>query len=112
MSKEPIFIAKNGYDDMVVVSMGRSSYHMRFPPKATDNLDEIYEYRTNSLHNLNAAERLMSEMETNVISLKDFLWSGSLRNDEFFKRKGYRKLIIEDSIVIYLVDESESRLWS
>lgn len=90
--------------------MGENSYDLRLTPKASDDLDEIYEYIPNNLHNLKAAVRLMSEMETNLLRLKDFPLSGSLRNDEFLRKKGYRKLIVENYIVFYLVNESEKQV--
>lgn len=90
--------------------MGGNSYRIRLTPKASDDLDEIYEYITNNLHNLKAAVRLMSEMETNLLILKDFPLSGSLLNDEFLRKKGYRKLIVENYIVFYLVNESDKQV--
>lgn len=90
--------------------MGGNSYGIRLTPKASDDLDEIYEYITNNLHNLKAAVRIMSEIETNLLRLKDLPLSGSLLNDEFLRKKGYRKLIVENYIVFYLVNESDKQV--
>lgn len=85
--------------------MVRSKYEIRITPKAFNDLDEIYDYITNKLFNANAAEKLIDEIETSILRLRDFPLSCSLVNDEILKKKGYRKLIVANYIAFYIVDE-------
>lgn len=42
--------------------------------------------------------------------LTGFPYSGSVLLDEFLKSKGYRKLIVDNYIVFYLVNELEKQV--
>jgi len=42
--------------------------------------------------------------------LKDFPFSCSYVDGAFLKRKGYRKLIVDNYIAFYLVDEEEKQV--
>jgi addiction module RelE/StbE family toxin len=90
--------------------MGASKYKVSITLKAFDDLDEIYDYITNKLFNANAAEKLIDEIETSIMRLRDFPLSFSLVNDDILKKKGYRKLIVANYIVFYLVDEIEKQV--
>ena len=58
-----------------------------------------------------AAARLMNAVETSITRLGDFPFSGSEFEDEYLRAKGYRKLIVESFIIIYLVDDKIKKLW-
>ena len=85
--------------------MVASKYKIKITPKASNDLNEIYDYITNILFNVKAAGKLMDDIEFKIMRLGDFPLSCSLVNDEILKRKGYRKLIVENYIVFYLVDD-------
>lgn len=90
--------------------MESEEYSLKFTPKAAEDLDVIYGYITNNLFALDAAEKLMDKIENSIRRLKDFPYSCSFVLDEPLKRRGYRKLIVDNYIVFYLVNEQESQV--
>ncbi|MFZ3578031.1 type II toxin-antitoxin system RelE/ParE family toxin [Virgibacillus sp. DJP39] len=53
---------------------------------------------------------IMEKIETSIMRLKDFPFSCSLVTDEILKDKGYRKLIVENYIALYLVRKVEKQV--
>ena len=90
--------------------MESRNYQIKFTPIAREDLEEIYRYISKELHAEGAAANLMEKIERGVMRLKDYPFSCTYVEDEFLKRKGYRKLIIENYIVFYLVDEVSERV--
>lgn len=52
--------------------MVENKYILKFTLKAYEALDEIYRYISNDLYNRRAADNLLQNIETNIISLKNF----------------------------------------
>lgn len=75
-------------------------------PKASEDLDEIYSYIAGEHFNESAAENLMEKIETNIMRLRDFPLSCSFVADEILRDKSYRKLIVENYVAFYIVDEA------
>ena len=50
------------------------------------------------------------KIETSIMRLKDFPFSCNYVADEFLKNNRYRKLIIDNYIVFYLVNEEEQQV--
>ena len=90
--------------------MPKNDYSLKFTPKAGEDLEQIYSYISEKLFNITAADNLLEEIENSIMRLKNFPYSGSLVADELLKGKGYRKLIIENYIVFYLINESEKQV--
>jgi len=80
-------------------------YKIRITPKAEEDLNEIFSYISLELANNNAANVLMSKIESSIMRLQDFPFSCSSVEDELLKEKGYRKLIVDNYIVFYIADE-------
>lgn len=87
--------------------MSRNSYSLKFTPKASEDLDKIYSYIVDELYAKESAGNLLERIETSIMRLKDFPFSCSYVSDEFLRNKGYRKLIIDNYIAFYLVNEEE-----
>ncbi len=90
--------------------MEENSYNVKFTRKAVDDLDEIYRYISSELFAKNSANDLLERIETSIMRLKDFPFLCNFVADEFLKKKGYRKLIIDNYIAFYLVDELNKRV--
>ncbi|AGL03661.1 type II toxin-antitoxin system RelE/ParE family toxin [Desulfoscipio gibsoniae] len=90
--------------------MSKNSYSLKLTPKASKDLDKIYRYITEELYAEQAAVNLLEKIETSVMRLKDFPFSGNYFADEYLKKKGYRKLIIDNYIDFYVVDEEEKQV--
>ncbi len=90
--------------------MSEKKYKIKITPKANDDLDEIFKYIFEELFNLDAADNLMNKIEKSMMRLGEFPLSCSLVEDNVLKNKGYRKLIIDNYIAFYIVDDKEGRV--
>ena len=89
--------------------MPKSSFHLKFTAAAYDDLEQIYSYISKKLLAEAAADNLLEKIESSIMRLKKFPYSGSLVSDEPLRKRGYRKLIIDNYIVIYLVNEMDKQ---
>jgi toxin ParE1/3/4 len=85
-------------------------YSIKVTPKANEDLDDIYDYISRELFNQVAAENLMDKIENCIMRLGSFPFSCSIVKDELCKQKGYRKLIINNYIAFYIVNEEEKQV--
>ena len=90
--------------------MESRNYRIKFTPIASEDLEEIYRYISKELHAEGAAVNLLEKIEQSVMRLKDYPFSCNYVEDEFLKQKGYRKLIINNYIVFYLIDEEKEQV--
>ena len=72
--------------------------------------DTSIKYIFEELFNLDAAENLMNKIEKSMMRLGEFPLSCSLVEDNVLKSKGYRKLIVDNYIAFYIVDDKEERV--
>ena len=89
--------------------MSTRNYRLKFTPKAEEDFEEIYGYIINTLFAENAANRLIDKIEKEIMRLTEFPFSCSYVLDDPLKARGYRKLIVENYLVFYLVDEAEAQ---
>ncbi|EEG76392.1 type II toxin-antitoxin system RelE/ParE family toxin [Dethiobacter alkaliphilus] len=82
-----------------------SKYKLKFTSSAESDLNEIYIYISNNLLAPETAQRLMGRIEEDIYKLCDFPFRCELSRNELLREKGYRKLVIDNYIVLYLVDE-------
>ncbi len=85
-------------------------YVIKFTPLAIEDLDQIFIYIAFELCNNTAAENLTLKIENRINRLKTFPYHCSQVTDEILKFKGYRKLIVDNYIVFYLVDEKSKEV--
>ena len=53
---------------------------------------------------------IMTKIEISIMGLKEFLFSCGYVLDEPLKVRGYRKLIVDNYIVFYLINELEKQV--
>lgn len=82
-----------------------SRYKLKVTPSAEFDLNEIYNYISNDLLAPEAAQRLMGRIEDSITKLCNFPFQCELSRNELLGQKGYRKLVIDSYIALYLVDE-------
>lgn len=87
--------------------MATEEYTLRFMPIAADDLDSIYDYISNRLSAQQAAHNLMKKMEECYMHLKTMPHMGTKCLDEYLNKKGYRKLIVDNFITLYKVDDEK-----
>lgn len=90
--------------------MLKNSYNLYFTQKASEDLEQIYSYISKKLFVTKVADNLLEKIENSIMGLKDFPYSCSLLSDKTLKDKGYRKLVIGNYIVFYLVNESAKQV--
>lgn len=90
--------------------MVESNFVVKFTPVANNDVEEIYSYISLELFAEDAAVNLLSRMESNIMRLKYFPFSGSNLANDILRHKGYRKVIIDNYIVFYIVDEKEKQV--
>jgi len=85
-------------------------YKLKITQLAQEDLDEIFLYISENLHAPMAANNLMDEIENSIKSLCLFPYKSPLSIDIMLIQKGYRKLIIENYIALYLIDEDNKQI--
>jgi addiction module RelE/StbE family toxin len=90
--------------------MSDKIYDLKFTPKASEDLDQIYGYISGKLSADIAAKSLLEKIESNVMRLQEFPFSCNYVKDDFLKNKGYRKLVVDSYIVFYIVDERKAQV--
>jgi plasmid stabilization system protein ParE len=88
----------------------RKAYNLTIMPMAEEDLDGIFDYITNILEAPVAANRLMAKIEKSIQGLKATPRIGPKCRDEALSKKGYRKLIIDNYIAFYLVNDEEKTI--
>lgn len=88
----------------------QSSYQLKFAPIAENDLDSIYRYISEHLVAPKAADEVMDDIETSIMRLKEFPYSGSPVKDDILRSRGYRKLIANKYIVFHLIDDVEKQV--
>ena len=84
-----------------------NKYKVKFTPLADNDMDAIYQYIFSTLCAPAAAENLMEEIEQKTKRLKNMPYSCPAVDDEWLKTKGYRKLVVKNYIILYIVSDSE-----
>ena len=87
-----------------------NKYRVKIVPKAEEDLDDIFYYIALELNNTRAAENMINKFSDHIIRLQAFPFSCSLVEDDLLKDKGYRKLIISNYIVFYIVNEEDQKV--
>jgi len=68
--------------------MSRNRYRLKFAPKASEDLEQIYSYITGSLMAEIAADNLLERIENSIMQLDNFPYIGSFVVDEPLKNRG------------------------
>ena len=90
--------------------MPNNNYSLKFTPIALQDLDEIFSYISTKLFAESSALKLIDNIENSIMKISHFPFSCNLVLDEPLKSKGYRKLIVDNYIVFYLVNEEKKQV--
>ncbi|HZK33554.1 MAG TPA: type II toxin-antitoxin system RelE/ParE family toxin [Tissierellaceae bacterium] len=82
-----------------------NNYTVKMTPKAADDLENIYRYISEELFATSAATNILERIEKEIMRLKEFPFSCNYLADEYLRNKGYRKLIVDNYIVFYLIEK-------
>lgn len=85
-------------------------YDVQITKKATADLDAIYYYFSSELVANKAAIDLLNRIENSILGLQDFPYAYSLMKDELLQLKGYRRLVVGNYSIFYIVIEKDKRV--
>ena len=87
-----------------------SDYSFQFTEKALSDLDEITDYLANTLDQLPAAKRLLDKIEEEIQIFCKYPESGTVVMNDFIRRSGIRKLVIEKYVLYYIADKDVEKI--
>lgn len=80
-------------------------YEVKLLSRALRDLDNVYAYIAGNLQEKDTAEKLLDELESQILSLEYFPYRCAERRVGMYAGKGYRQLFVKNYTVIYRVDE-------
>ena len=83
-------------------------YDIIVTEKAKNEIDDIYNYISKSLMAEKAAENLVNKIENSILQLEDMPKLGSIIEIYKLRKYTYRKLIINNYVVLYRIDEERN----
>ena len=84
----------------------KNNYRVIFTETAETELDGIYDYISRTLLSEDAANRLMEKIEASTLRLEIFPESCSIADGYIINDIQYRKLIVDNYILLYNIDEA------
>jgi len=82
-------------------------YNVLMSSDANNDLDKIFAYIANTLYSKQTANNLMREIHELILSLNVMPHRWSLSLDSVLARKGYRRAIVKNYVILFLIDENE-----
>ena len=86
-------------------------YTLKFTKKASQDYEQIYQYISQDLYAPQAADNLLKKMENSIRQLCTTPFIGSCVQDSYLMQKGYRRIVVDNYIVFYIVNETEMALY-
>ena len=87
-----------------------NNYTIKMTPKAADDLESIYRYISEELFAESSATNILERLEKEIMILREFPFSCNHVADEYLRNRGYRKLIVDNYIVFYLIEEEKNQV--
>lgn len=83
------------------------AYSIVVTESAERDLDAILEYITHELCNADAAVSFANAVEEKYTVLEENPYAYEASRNELLKRRGYHRIVIDNYVLMYLVDEGE-----
>lgn len=90
--------------------MATDKYIIKFTAHARKDLDRIFFYIASELYAPQAATCIMKMIDQSISNLSTQPFIAPLINDEFLSKKGLRKLVAEDYIILYKVQKTANNV--
>ena len=90
--------------------MSKSNYNVEIYPLAEDDLDNIYKYYFEESCEESIAIKVVGELKKAILGLSYMPKSHPIVRERRLKKDGFRKLICNDYIVIFLIDEDKKKV--
>lgn len=86
------------------------NYLVKINALAQHNISNTFEYIATQLCNSKAATDLYEKIMQNIDNVSNFPYSAPLSNNEYFKELQIRKLIIDNYVLYYVVNEQKKEV--
>ncbi|MBN2657687.1 MAG: type II toxin-antitoxin system RelE/ParE family toxin [Spirochaetales bacterium] len=88
----------------------KHKYKALLTGKAYDDLRDIYRYIKEVLHNTSSALAIIDEIEQRIMLLEEYPFTGNNAQEHELQTRGYRKLIINNYIALYTVNDKRKEV--
>ncbi|MCP4162401.1 MAG: type II toxin-antitoxin system RelE/ParE family toxin [Deltaproteobacteria bacterium] len=85
-------------------------YFVDVTDAAQSDLKEIVSYISIELKNPTSAKRLLAKFKDNILSLEEMPKRQNLVKDEVLSSRGIRRLLIDNYMIFYVVDDSKNKV--
>lgn len=85
-------------------------YEVKLYARAYRDMEDIYAYIANNLHDPNAAQNIIDEIENAVFSLELMPERGAVRRSGIYANRNYRQLFVGNYIIVYRVKKEEKQV--
>jgi len=90
--------------------MEDDKYRVSLIPIAIQDLDEIFLTLSEHFSFLESVDKVINRIEKAIYELKEFPYAYPLLADPLLRQKGYRRRIVENYLVFYLIDEEKKQV--
>lgn len=85
-------------------------YEVKLYARAYRDMEDIYAYIANNLHDPNTAQNIIDEIENAVFSLELMPERGAVRRSGIYANRDYRQLFVGNYIIVYRVKKEEKQV--
>lgn len=85
-------------------------YEVKLYARAYRDMEDIYAYIANNLHDPNAAQNIIDEIENAVFTLELMPERGAVRRSGIYANRDYRQLFVGNYIIVYRVKKEEKQV--
>jgi addiction module RelE/StbE family toxin len=85
-------------------------YEVKIITQAQEQMAEIVDYISNELCVPDAANNLLKEMESSIMSLSEFPERYQLIDEEPWRTEGVRKLLVNNFLIYYWIDKDKKKV--
>jgi addiction module RelE/StbE family toxin len=85
-------------------------YHVKITTRATQDLDSIYSYISETMMEPSLAYKMALELENGILSLEKMSARCSERKVGAYANKGYRQLFIRNFTVLFKIDDEKKEV--
>jgi addiction module RelE/StbE family toxin len=85
-------------------------YEVKIITQAQEQMAEIVDYISNELCVPDAANNLLKEMESSIMSLSEFPERYQLIDEEPWRTEGVRKLLVNNFLIYYWIDKDRKKV--
>ena len=87
-----------------------NEYEVRVTRQALEQMKEIVHYISNDLMAPDAADNLLDKMKAEITKLSSFPKKYALIDEEPWRTDGVRKLVVNNFLIYYWVDDENNRV--